>query len=297
MTHQITIPAGTDRYGLVSDLQVMASDISTHLDTLDARIDGNVASGSSPTFSSLSTESAPTFPGITVSGNRPTSSIKNNVNGFGLESGTLRLGTTDSSTWVSSGPIIVPNGGTGTQAINRNALDTEVATLNATIAALTARVATLETNHATKAYVDSKDTSINATLSSHTASISSLSTQLGTKANAYGTLTNVASANYASSAGSASSATNANNSTHFRGRSLAVGSFYAGSLSGGQSSQKAITHNLGYTPVVLAMAFGDQGVMSIVCSIETISTTNAVIKYRNLNNSTSEAFSVNWVAI
>lgn len=298
MSYIIRTPAGTDRYSLTSDLKIMADDTVIHLESLRQETLMAVRENTSPTFNTITTSSAPTFPAITITGQRPFSKITNDLtNGFGLKSENLLFSTSDGVKWTSSGHVVIPNGGTGTQAINRNALDTEVAALTATINALTTRVANLENTYATKTYVDGKDaTNTNSVAYAH-ARIDSLSGTVGTKADLYTAANKVYYSQYANDAGSSNYAATANNADHFRGRKLAVGSFSAGSVAAGQSSEVTVTHNLGYVPFVVASAIGDTGVVSIVCSVNTVDTNIATIKYRNINASASESCWINWMAI
>lgn len=307
MTYPITVPAGTDRYSLTSDLQIMADEISTHLDSLNTAFSGSLQDGDSPTFTALSSTSAPSFPSVVVTGTVANSKVTNDaVYGFGLKGNNLYFTTVDGTVWTSTGPIVVPNGGTGTQVINRNALDTEVSTLNAALSSLAARVTAIEAVYASKSYVDGKDTTITNSLNAAKADITSLTTKVNAKSNYYQQVNkvysaqNAANATYATSAGSASSAgtaTTASNANRFAGRSLALGRQYYGSLSGGNTGEMTITHNLGYIPVVLANAYNDTGIMSIACSVGDITGATAVIKFKNLNNSVSESFAINWMAI
>lgn len=307
MTYSITVPVGTDRYSLASDLQTMAGEISTHLDSIFLTYAGSLKNGDSATFANLSSSSAPSFPTVNVTGSRPESKIANDVvNGFGLKSQNLYFTTKNGTTWTSTGPIVVPDGGTGTQAINRNSLDVEVSTLNAALSSLAARVSAIEAVYASQSYVDGKDVIITNSLNAAKADITSLSNAVATKANYYQNVgkvwdsQNAGSAGYATSAGSAnyaSGAGNASNADRFAGRALALGRQYYGSISGGSTGEATITHNLGYVPVVLANAYNDTGIMSIACSIGDINGSTAVIKFKNLNNSASESFSFNWMAI
>lgn len=301
------MPVGTDRYSLTSDLQTMASEISTHLDSIYLTFVGSLKNGDSATFASLSSSSAPSFPSVNVTGTRPESKVANDIaNGFGLKSENLYFTTKNGTTWTSTGPIVVPDGGTGTQAINRNALDAEVSTLSAALSSLSARVTAIEAVYASKSYVDGKDTTITNGLNAAKADITSLSAAVNTKANYYQNAgkvwdaQNAASAGYATSAGSANyagGAGNASNADRFAGRALALGRQYYGSLGGGKTGEMTIAHNLGYIPVILANAYNDTGIMSIACSVGDINGSTAVVKMRNLNASTSESFAINWMAI
>jgi hypothetical protein len=298
MSYSIRTPAGTDRYSLTSDLKIMADDTVVHLESLRQETLLAVRENTSPTFNTITTSSAPTFPSITITGQRPFSKITNDATyGFGLKSENLYFTTSNGTTWTSTGHIVLPNGGTGTQAINRNALDAEITTLNATIAALTTRVAAIENVYASKAYVDGQDSPIRNNANNAQARINNLEATLATKANLYTAANKVYYSQYANDAGSSNYAATANNSNQLSGRRLATGSFYAGTLAGGQSSEMRVTHNLGYSPFIVATAVNDTGVVSIVCSINQVNESTAVVKYRNLNTSTGEECTIIWMAI
>lgn len=307
MTYIVSTPVGTDRYSLVSDLRVLADDVVANLQTVDDKYANTVKNGDSPTFLTVSTSSPPTFPSITVNGSRPLSKISNDLTyGFGLKSENIYLTTKNGANWSSNAHITVPDGGTGSQVINRNALDIEVNSLQGQVTSLASRVSAIESVYATQAYVNSAVSSANSGVAALNAKVDSLTTAVNAKANYYQRNNKVwdsQNAAYASSAGSASSAGyatgagTASNSDKFAGRRLALGRVYYGSLGGDKTGEKTITHNLGYVPVILANAYNDTGIMSIACSIGAVNSSTAVIKFKNLNNSTSESFSINWMAI
>lgn len=297
MAFTIRTPAGSDRYSLTSDLRIAADDTIIALNFLKTETEKAVLKGSSPTFGSVATISTSTFPSVLLSGTLGNAFIKNDAQGFGMYAGNLRLSSTDGVKWSANGHIEVPNGGTGTAAINKNALDTAVSTLNSTITSLSNTIVGINNAYASKSYVDTADSGLSTRITNLTNTVSALSTTVSQKANHNGQVDKVNYAGYADSAGSTPWASKAGEADRIGGRSIATGRFYAGLVYAGKTSYKTINHNLGYEPVVVATAYNDDGNVSIVCSVGAITSSTAVIRYRNINNSTNEYCNISWVAM
>lgn len=310
MTFFIRTPTGTDRYSLTSDLTILAGDVSSHLDNLQTSINLAVKENSAPNFSTITTDSPPIFPGITIVGTRPNSSVVNNADGFGFKSNALKFTTSDSITWQSNGPIEVPNSGTGFQAVNANGLNSAVTTLTNRIAALEATVAALTSNVYSKEAVDTAMNNLGNR-------VTSVETALANKADWWkaglpnSNSTWVASANdanyasYAGSAGSAGTAGTAGNASRHGGMLWTMGIHNIGDVpaSGGDMSNVPnrdawIYHNLGVPPTAAFLTpIADDGQHSVVASIIGMDQTYLHVNYRNLNVNDAEYCSLSWMVI
>lgn len=296
MSFYIHTPASTDRYSLTSDLTILATDVSSHLDNLQTAINLCVHENTSPTFTSIMTVSAPIFPAITLTGTRPNATVINNSDGFGLKSASLKFSTTNDSNWASNGPITVPDSGAGSQVVNGNTLTSALTPLINRIAALESTVTSLSSGSATKTYVDTQD----AALSSAIATAQAKANLVDSKADAWnGDTRYVEGAMWAKIADSAGSAGSAGDAGSLTGRRWNIGAFDAGTTAAGANGyHDPIEHFLGVEPgAVLAMAYNDSGHCSIVCSIDYKNASSFRVNWRNLNVKDAENAQICWLAV
>lgn len=296
MTFSVTTPASSDRYSLTSDLRVMADDIESYLNTIAGSAVGAVQPGSSPTLNSITTTSTSTFPSIILSGLLSQAYILNDANGFGFKVGSVKL-TTDGTSWTSTGHVNVPSGPTGTQAVNKNVLDSVTNPLDSRITILEESLTGITGTAASESYVDNKIATVNTNIASLNSRLAIAESNVAKKANYAGAVNRVDRATIADNAAHSNYSDNATNATKINNRRPVIGSFNAGTLAAGSSSTRTITHNLGYIPGIFATAVGDTGVVSIICSTGSVGTNTAQIKYKNVNSNKSETFWINWMAI
>lgn len=287
----IPVPADTDNYNLVLDLNSMKNGILEALNDVIVELGQRPETGSAANFLSVTCTSTGTFGGsVTVNslnGGSP-AVLSNSNTGFGLTKGAVGF-SHNGTKWSTSSPISIANGVDLTDAVNQQFIkDFENNVMKPADAAVLAHSVSVD-NRKVDRYNSLQDTAPKA--------------NYATTAGSAGTASSADTANYATSAGSAGVATTALNSNKLAGRTLQIGSGSGpGSPGNGLAGQAnwEVTVNfadMGYVPAFFFTVLGETGVQSILGSVKWVSSTQARIIFFNKNASAKEYFTYNWMAI
>lgn len=298
MAYEIPVPSNDETYSLVGDLGVMANRISEYLNQLAGLINQKPDAGSGAGFSSITVSGTGQFNQVTINGTLPNSSLINTTDGFGLYSSGAYLlyqNTAPPGPWFrSSTNIYIPGGGSGYLAVNHNDLTSKLAPILARLTALETAASGISGNYVTQS-------AFNASQSAQDAQINlrATTTQLSGKVNTFGS--NLNKAPSAVTADSAVTTTGrASDSAKIMGRHVSVGRANVGAVPANTSKTLKITFGArpaGTIPVILAQASSDDGAVSIICSVDDITVSSAVIRYKNVNATSSESTYLNWLVI
>lgn len=291
MAFEITVPSNDETYSLIADLSLMATQISGYLTALSDDLNGKVESGDSGSFESIAVEGSGQFNQVIVNGTVPNSVINNTEDGFGLSANGLTF-LSKGTKWQSSGQIQVPSGGIDDDAVNYTSLNAILAPYIDRITALEAAVSGLGNTYVAKTTYNSGQAAQDAQIAQR-ATIASV----GSKVNAY--QGNVRMAELAALANVSNHLNGqASDSARIAGRLLNVGRSNVGSIPASTSRTLKISYPArSYTPIIFAQATADDGDVSIVCSVDDITASTAVIRYKNLNQKKSESTYLNWMVL
>jgi hypothetical protein len=200
-TGTISVPTGSQRYSLVSDLTTMANDVTANDNTLQADIDTRVKTNTAAQLLTLTCSSVGSFGShVEVRTTGASGRLTCDSNGLNLVYGGSTL-TTNGSRFNSNVPIEVPNYPVGVQAANANFVNGAVSALQTANTNLQNSITALDNSKANRYNGDP-----NWVANSVHANGASYADSAGT----------AGSATTAGSAGSASSATTAETANRLR---------------------------------------------------------------------------------
>jgi hypothetical protein len=282
----IPVPADTDNYNLVLDLNSMKNGILEALNDVIVELGQRPETGSAASFLSVTCTSTGVFGGsVTVNslnGGSPLV-LSNSNTQFGLTRGDREF-IHNGTKWMTDSPIQIANGVDSSDAVNQlyitNFLNNEVIPRDAAVMAHSVGV----DNRKVDRFNNQQDTAPKADVARYAESAGSA-----------GSATNAA---YATNAGTADTATLALNSNKLAGRTLRSGETGVYLLQGQETTTITVNFaNLGYKPSFFFTVLGETGMQSIIGSVKTLTNSSASITLFNRNAKTEEHFSICWMAI